>query len=128
MPRVLEGVMDNGSGGFTQNTQELVITANGFYRDFNNYNTASEILLQDGSWLKLRTIGLSYNVPSNFIDKLGISRASINASANNILLWTPFEGFDPEGNQFSAGSNIYGFTGLTTPLTQSYSFGVSLEF
>ncbi len=128
MPRVLEGVMDDGNGGFTPNTQELIITANDFYRDFNNYNTAAEILLQDGSWVKLRTIGLSYAIPQKILSKLGISAASLNASANNIIIWTPFDGFDPESNQFSAGSNIYGFTGLTTPLTQSYSFGINFEF
>lgn len=126
--KVLEGVMSDGNGGFVPNDQELLITANGFYRDFDNYNSASEILLQDASWLKLRTIGLTYNFPSNLVRSLGISAASVNASANNIILWTPFDGFDPEGNQFSAGSNIYGFTGLTTPLTQSYSFGLSLQF
>lgn len=126
--KVLEGVMSDGNGGFVTNDQELLITANGFYRDFDNYNSASEILLQDASWLKLRTIGLTYNFPATFIKNMGISAASINASANNIILWTPFDGFDPEGNQFSAGSNIYGFTGLTTPLTQSYSFGLSLQF
>ena len=126
--RVLEGVMDDGSGGFIPNTQELLITANSFYRDFNNYNNAAEVLLQDGSWLKLRSIGLTYNFTGKFLEKIGMDNASINASANNILLWTPFKGFDPEGNQFSAGSNIYGFTGLTTPLTQSYSFGFKLQF
>ncbi len=126
--RVLEGVMDDGNGGFVPNTQELLVTANGFYRDANNYNAASEVLLQDGSWVKLRTIGLSYDLPKKLLSRIGMTRAAINANANNIILWTPFDGFDPEGNQFSAGSNIYGFTGLTTPLTQSYSFGLTFEF
>jgi TonB-linked SusC/RagA family outer membrane protein len=124
--RILEGVMDDGAGGFVPNTQELLITANSYYRDFNNYNSAAEVLLQDGSWLKLRTIGLTYNLGG--IDKVGIDKLSISASGNNILLWTPFKGFDPESNQFSAGSNIYGFTGLTTPLSQSYSLGLKFEF
>lgn len=126
--RVLAGVMDDGSGGFTPNTIPLMITANGYYRDFNNYNSASEVLLQDGSWLKLRSIGMTYNFEGKLLEKIGMSGASINASAHNIILWTPFKGFDPEGNQFSAGSNIYGFTGLTTPLTESYSLGLKLEF
>ncbi len=126
--KILQGVMDDGSGGFTTNTQELLITADGFYRDADNYNAASEVLLQDGSWLKLRTIGMSYALPNNFIKKVGIAKASLSVSANNIILWTPFDGFDPESNQFSAGSNIYGFTGLTAPLTQSYSLGLNLEF
>ena len=120
--------MDDGNGGYVANNQEFLITANDFYRDANNYNAASEILLQDGSWVKLRTIGLTYDLPKQFLSKIGMTKATVNANANNIILWTPFDGFDPEGNQFSAGSNIYGFTGLTTPLTQSYSMGLTLEF
>ena len=126
--KVLQGVMDDGNGGYVANNQEFLITAIDFYRDANNYNAASEILLQDGSWVKLRTIGLTYDLPKQFLSKIGMTKATVNANANNIILWTPFDGFDPEGNQFSAGSNIYGFTGLTTPLTQSYSMGLTLEF
>lgn len=124
--RVLEGVMDDGNGGFTPNTTSLFVTANSYYRDYNNYNSAAEVLLQDGSWLKLRTVGLSYDFGE--INRVKIESVSLSVSANNILLWTPFKGFDPESSQFSAGSNIYGFTGLTTPLSQSYSVGLKLQF
>lgn len=126
--RVLEGLMDDGAGGFTKNTKELLITANSFYRDYKSYNTASEVLLQDGSWVKLRNISLGYNFNKNLLRKLKIDSASITFGVSNILLWTPFKGFDPESNQFSAGSNIYGYTGLNVPLTEDYSLGLKFEF
>ncbi|MDC9724070.1 MAG: SusC/RagA family TonB-linked outer membrane protein [Urechidicola sp.] len=126
--RVLDGMMDDGNGGFTANTQPLMITANSYYRDFNNYNSASEVLLQDASWVKLRNIGLTYNFTGNVLDKLGMDNLSLFGSASNIILWTPFKGFDPESNSFSAGSNIYGYTGLNVPLSVSYSFGVKVGF
>ncbi|WP_209403349.1 SusC/RagA family TonB-linked outer membrane protein [Pseudozobellia sp. WGM2] len=128
MPKVLEGVMSDGSNGFVPNTTETIITADNFYRSASVYNAASEVLLQDGSWVKLRTVALSYDLPKKFLDRIGVTKLAVNVNANNIILWTPFDGFDPESNQFSAGSNIYGFTGLTTPLTQNYSLGLSLEF
>jgi hypothetical protein len=120
--------MADGTGSFVPNTQEVLVTANNYYRDFDNYNTASEVLLQDASWVKLRTIGMTYSLPTGIISKLNLSKASVTASANNIILWTAFDGFDPEGSQFSAGSNIHGFTGLTVPLSQSYSLGLNFEF
>lgn len=126
--RILSGMMDDGNGGYTKNTQELLITANSFYRDFNNYNMASDILLQDASWVKLRSISLAYNFNKELLEKIKIKNATISFTASNILLWTPFKGFDPESNQFSAGSNIYGFTGLNVPLTQDYSLGLKLDF
>jgi len=124
---VLEGVMDDGNGGFVTNTQEVLIDQN-YYRSSTRYNRASEILVQDASWVKLRTIGLTYNISGPILEKLHMEKFSISASANNILLWTPFRGFDPEGSQYSAGSNVYGFTGFSTPLSESYSFGIKLGF
>ncbi|MCK5678623.1 MAG: SusC/RagA family TonB-linked outer membrane protein, partial [Flavobacteriaceae bacterium] len=106
---------------------EVLITQD-YYRSSTDFNRASEILIQDASWLKLRNISLSYNFAGNFMDKLHLDRFSLTASMHNILLWTPFEGYDPEGNQYSAGSNVYGFTGLNVPLSESYSFGVNIGF
>jgi len=124
---VLEGVMDDGNGGFVTNTQEVLIDQN-YYRSSTRYNRASEILVQDASWVKLRTIGLTYNITGTILEKLHMDAFSVSASANNILIWTPFRGFDPEGSQYSAGSNVYGFTGFSTPLSESYSFGIKLGF
>ncbi|MCI2229238.1 SusC/RagA family TonB-linked outer membrane protein [Polaribacter sp. MSW13] len=122
---VLEGVMDDGSGGFITNTQEGLIDQN-YYRSSTSYNRAAEVLVQDASWVKLRTIGVTYNFKSSVLDRLKISNLSISANANNILLWTPYEGYDPEGSQYSAGTNVYGFTGLSTPISESYSLGIKL--
>jgi len=123
---ILEGVMDDGNGGFIANTQETLIDANSYYRSSTRYNRAAEILIQDASWVKLRNIGLTYNFPT---DKLkALDQLSFSASANNLLLWTPFEGFDPEANQYSSGSNVYGFTGLNTPISESYSLSVKIGF
>lgn len=124
---ILEGVMDDGNGGFTKNTQEVLIDQN-YYRSSTRYNRASEILIQDASWVKLRNIGFTYNLKGNVLESLKMNSLSISASAQNLLLWTPFEGFDPEGNQYSSGSNVYGFTGLNTPISESYSLGVKLGF
>lgn len=124
---VLEGVMDDGSGGFITNTTPGLIDEN-YYRSSTRYNRASEILVQDTDWVKLRNISLSYEFPRSLLEKIKIENASLTVSANNILIWTPFKGFDPEGNQFSAGSNTYGFTGLNIPLTENYTVGLKLGF
>ncbi|MEP0213430.1 MAG: SusC/RagA family TonB-linked outer membrane protein, partial [Cellulophaga sp.] len=124
---VLSGVMDDGNGGYIPNTTEVLIDQN-YYRSSTDYNRASEILVQDASWVKLRNIGVTYDLPSKFVEKINLDRFSISASAQNILVWTPYDGYDPEGNQYSAGSNVYGFTGLNIPLSQSYNFGINIGF
>lgn len=124
---VLEGVMDDGNGGFVPNTTETLIDQN-YYRSSTQFNRASEILVQDASWVKLRNIGLTYNFKGTILETLKIDQLAISASAQNILLWTPYDGFDPEGSQYSAGSNVYGFTGLGTPISESYTFGINIGF
>ena len=120
---VLSGV--NASG--QPNTTAAYIDEN-YYRNSNVYNRASEVLVFDASWVKLRNIGITYNFGPKVLEKLKIDRLGLNVSAQNILVWTPFDGYDPEGNQYSAASNVYGFTGLNVPLAESFSFGVNFGF
>lgn len=124
---VFDGVMDDGNGGYTTNTTEVLIDQD-YYRSSTAYNRAAEILVQDASWVKLRNISLGYDFKGSILSALHAERLSVSASAQNILVWTPYDGYDPEGNQYSAGSNVYGFAGLSTPLSQIYSVGFKLGF
>jgi hypothetical protein len=78
--------------------------------------------------VKLRNIGVSYDLTGHFVEKMHIRTFTLSASAHNIILWTPYDGYDPEGSAFSAGSNIYGFSGKGIPLTENYSFGIKVGF
>lgn len=120
---VFEGVLADG----TPNTTPVNITQN-YYRSASIYNRASEILVQDTSWWRLRNVTLSYELPSKLIDNTGIDRIFLNFTGTNLWLKTDFRGYDPEGTQFSAGTNAYGFTGLNIPNTKSYFFGINLNF
>ncbi len=124
---VLEGMQSDGSGGWIKNETPVYIDEN-YYRSSSKYNRASEILVQDASWVKLRNVSLSYRFSSKLLKRTFIKNLQISVSGNNFLLWTPFRGFDPEGSQYAAGSNTYGFTGLNIPLTKSYNFGVKIGF
>jgi len=124
---VLDGVQDDGNGGWKPNETPVYIDES-YYRSSSHYNRAAEILVQDASWVKLRNVSLTYTLPKKWIKNSFLNKVQINAGGGNFLLWTPFRGFDPEGSQYSAGSNTYGFTGLNIPLTQTYSFGVKFNF
>ncbi len=62
----------------------------------------SDRWIEDGSYLRLRTISLSYNLP---IAAKQVKYAKIYVSANNLLTMTNYLGYDPE---FSATSSIFG--------------------
>ncbi|WP_372757097.1 SusC/RagA family TonB-linked outer membrane protein [Mariniflexile sp.] len=131
---VFDGVMADPAnpGNYVTNTTvvDTSPTSSALYNLFNTtayWRRNAEVLLQDASWVKLRNIGLSYTLEGNLISK-SIDNITLSANANNILIWTPFDGYDPEGSDYSAGSNINGFTGRSIPLAEFYSFSVSFKF
>ncbi|MEM7487263.1 MAG: SusC/RagA family TonB-linked outer membrane protein [Bacteroidota bacterium] len=120
---VLDGVLAGGE----PNNIPVLITEN-YYRDSGAYNRASEILIQDTSWWRLRNVTLSYDLPNKLLQNTVFDGISFSFTGTNLWLDTPFRGYDPEGSQFSAGTNAFGFTGLNIPNTKTYLFGLNLNF
>jgi hypothetical protein len=53
---------------------------------------------EDGSFLRLREIGLTWSAPSALVSRIGAKDGAITLSGNNLFLWTKYEGVDPETN------------------------------
>ncbi|MBZ9632005.1 SusC/RagA family TonB-linked outer membrane protein [Salegentibacter sp. LM13S] len=72
----------------------------------------SNFPIVDASFLKLKTINMSYSIPNELIIKLGLSSGKIFLNAQNILTISPYQGIDPEqpgrGTAFSALRTITG--------------------
>jgi len=81
--------------------------------------------------LRLRTLSVMYDLPKRWLDRIGfIKRATISASANNLLLFTNYEG-DPEVAASGAGvggSSSVGFDYCGVPATSGMTFGLNLTF
>ena len=52
--------------------------------------------VEDGSFIRLKTVSVGYNIPPKFLKKAGISALRVYASAQNIKTWTNYQGPDPE--------------------------------
>jgi TonB-linked SusC/RagA family outer membrane protein len=78
-------------------------------------------LVEDASFMRLKNLTLSYNLPVNLVSKTKIiSGAKVFATGRNLLTFTKYMGPDPE-----VDSNI----GLgTNPNTKQYSFGIEVSF
>ena len=128
--RVFSGVLADGS----QNGKEVwlgqgvgpdgVDYGAGYWR--NHYRTTSENFVLDASYIKLRNITLAYNLQPSTIGRTPFRTARISIAANNIILYTPWDGFDPESFSAGAGGNAVGFTGLGFPGVQSVFFTLNL--
>ncbi len=81
--------------------------------------------VEDGSWVKVKHIGLTYNVPREWI-KFGT--LALTVSAQELLTFSKYKGLDPEVSA-SGSSDLWGGCDFgTQPLPTTVTFGVSLEF
>jgi TonB-linked SusC/RagA family outer membrane protein len=96
----------------------------GYWR--NSVRGVSENFVNDASFIKLRNITLAYNLSPELIERTPFRTARLSIAANNILLYSPWDGFDPESFSAGAGGNAVGFTGLGFPGVQSYFVTLNL--
>ena len=102
-------------------------------KDYYTGSYASETAnyLTEVNSLRLRSLSVSYNVPKSFLEKTKvIKRASVQATATNLLLFTNYDG-DPEAAASGSGvggSSSVGFESCGVPSTASFTFGVNLTF
>ncbi|MEM7107546.1 MAG: SusC/RagA family TonB-linked outer membrane protein [Bacteroidota bacterium] len=87
----------------------------------------SEESIEDGSWVRLREVTLSYNLPSKLFQGNFISGGSISLTGRNLFLITEYTGIDPEVN-LTGASNGYGLEYFGLPNTRSYGVRVNLSF
>ena len=87
-----------------------------------------ELYIEDGSWTRLREISLTYAINSEWLKRqIGISGARLSVTGRNILLWTEFEGNDPDTN-LQGISVARGIDYFNNPGTKSYIFSLDVNF
>ena len=86
--------------------------------DTNREGRISSYYIENGSYVKLRTIQLGYNLPKSLTDKLRMDRIRIYASAQNLLTIksSKFTGADPEN------------PGFNYPIPLNLTFGLNVSF
>jgi TonB-linked SusC/RagA family outer membrane protein len=62
----------------------------------NNFSNPSNFYLQDGDYFRIKTIQVGYSLPNTSIKHVGMSRARIYVTGENLFTFTKYTGFDPE--------------------------------
>lgn len=83
-----------------------------------NYSTR---YLEDGSYIRLRNVVLSYQAPATWLKRIGIQKAMIYAQGQNLLTWTNYSGIDPEGDV--GGGEFYRY-----PVGKTVTVGLDVTF
>ncbi|QAA82048.1 SusC/RagA family TonB-linked outer membrane protein [Aequorivita sp. H23M31] len=100
--------------------------ARAVYFDPAGSGRMSDRYLFDTSYLRLKSLQLSYDFDSYLMDKLGMKSAKIMLTASNLITWTKWPGIDPE--TLSERGSITDQVSSEDPYPLSKSFSIGLQF
>lgn len=94
------------------------------YGPLGRYSTK---VIEDGSYLRLKTLSLGYKLPTKFISKYKIKGLGVTVAAQNLLTFTNYSGFDPE---VSTRNSVLtpGFDYSAYPQARTVVFGINATF
>ena len=87
----------------------------------------SSRIIEDGSFLRLKTMTLGYTFPKAMIAKAKLTNVRLYLAAQNLWTWTSYSGYDPEVS-VRDGALTPGLDFSSYPRSRSFSFGVNLAF
>ncbi|WBL23109.1 SusC/RagA family TonB-linked outer membrane protein [Zunongwangia sp. HRR-M8] len=91
-------------------------------------NRLSSRFVEDGSYLRLQNVTLGYNLPTNAISQINLSRLRIYVGAQNLYTLTDYSGYDPEVGSINQNSLLMGIDNGRYPSPVTYTMGLNLEF
>lgn len=93
--------------------------------DTHNNWLSSDLYVHDASYLRLKNMQLGYTLPRTLTHKLFVDRLRVFLSAENLITWTKYHGFDPE---ISSGGTSLGVDYGVYPQARVWTVGVNVGF
>jgi len=87
----------------------------------------SSRIIEDGSFLRLKTVTLGYSVPKKMLSRFKIDRLRIYFAAQNLFTLSNYSGYDPEVS-IKDSALTPGLDFSAYPRARSFSFGINLGF
>ena len=109
-------VLNRWNGEGTSNSMPRAV-----FGDPNQNNRISDRFVENGSYLRLKTISLAYNFPKQWLSALTIENARLTLSCENVATITGYSGFDPE-------VGINGIDLSTFPISRTFNIGLNFNF
>jgi len=95
--------------------------------DMSNVRNSTRFL-ENGSYLRVKDITLSYELPASLIKTVKLSKLTVFGTAQNLLTLTKYTGFDPEVNAYGTSGVELGVDYGTYPHARTFIFGLNVEF
>ena len=96
--------------------------------DPNDNDAFSTRYIEDGSYIRLKSITLGYTFDKKIIDKIGLTNLRLTLNATNLLTITGYDGYDPEVGLSTASDNVFGLDNGRYPSPMTFTFGLNVSF
>ncbi len=93
-----------------------------------DYLHMSDRYIEDGSYIRLKTVTLSYDLPARWLSSIKVSSFRVYFTCENLLTITDYTGFDPEVGRFGFDNTRMGYDYGGYPSAKSYILGFNLTF
>jgi hypothetical protein len=105
----------------------VAVTEEAYYSGpFSGFTGPASQFVEDGSYIKLREISLSYLYTGNLVKTFGVQSLDFSLTMRNIYTWTNYSGIDPETN-LAGTSNVRGLDYFGNPQTRSILFTMTVN-
>ena len=84
--------------------------------------------IEDASYLRFKTISLSYNFSDELMEELKMGSLKLYFTGENLFTITNYSGFDPEVNAYGGSNTVRGIDYGTYPQTRNIIFGINVTF
>ncbi|SEA92716.1 SusC/RagA family TonB-linked outer membrane protein [Pedobacter hartonius] len=116
-------------GAGSANTASVPLDQAWYQGNGGGFGNLNEAFIEDGSYIKLREVSLSYDFKKLFarMNNPFIKSMTAGVYARNIIIWTPYHGIDPE-TSLTGASNAQGIDYFNNPGTSSYGLNLKFKF
>jgi TonB-linked SusC/RagA family outer membrane protein len=97
--------------------------------DPNGNNRMSQWYIEDGTYIRLKNISLTYNLPARLLSKTSLRGVRATINVQNLVTITSYSGYDPEIGQINYGGTIMAGVDVGRyPNVRMYSFALTADF
>ena len=97
-------------------------------RGIIDFEQLDSTFIEDGSFLNIQNVSLSYRVPAKITKKLRLQNLVFTLAVNNAYMWTKYTGYNPEGRMNIGSTLAPGVDWGTYPLSRTYMFTLATNF
>ena len=96
--------------------------------DNNRNNRMSDRFIEDGSYLRIQNVSLSYTIPPVFTRRYRVEKLRLYVNAQNVWTFTNYSGYDPEIGAFNQDSRRQNIDMGRYPSPRVFTMGIDLNF